>query len=82
MGVALVTQCHTHLATKDEVDTVLAIEGRCINYLAVATKQSASVIKWIDKCVVAHVKDIKQFSTTVKKFNKALEYKANSYLKN
>ena len=30
---------------EDEVDAILTIEGRCINYLTVATRQSASIIK-------------------------------------
>ena len=40
------TACHAYLAKKeDEVDVILAIEGRRINYQAVATRQSTSVIK-------------------------------------
>ena len=41
-GIALVTQS---VGKEDKLDTVLTIEGRHINYLAIATRWSTSIIK-------------------------------------
>ena len=78
-GLSNTTLSHcAHLHGKeDEVEAVLAKEGRHINYLAVATRQSASVIKVSVRMHSDAFKRRLAFSFIVIKsfISKALEFK-------